>query len=580
MSTEKADFKAKVVFCWHMHQPDYRDRLTGEYYFPWTYLHALKDYTDMLIHLENNPGARVVVNFAPILLEQLDDYQTQVDRHLENGESIRDPMLSALVDETLPEPGSKQFEEIANNCLRAQRDRMIGRFPPYVFLVETLEQSRDNPQAQCYLNHQFLIDLLVWYHLSWLGENQRRQDDRIQALQKKAGGYSREDRNQLLTIIAEQMRAIKPRYRQLQEQGRIELAMSPYAHPILPLLLDFDSTLEAMPKAPMPRAKGYPGGEERASWHLAKGLEVFERFFGCRPAGCWASEGALSDATLALLSKSDFKWTATGDSVLHNSLKLDANQNSVKGVNAQAPLHKGYRFAEQPVQVFFRDDGLSDLIGFQYADWHAEDAVGDLINHLVTIAKENEDPDGCVISIIMDGENAWEYYPENAWYFLEALYRRVSDYPGLEMTTYSQVLADRAVKPGALNKMTAGSWVYGTFSTWIGETEKNLAWDMLCEAKVAYDQHAPKLKPADRELASLQLAQCEGSDWFWWFGDYNPADSVRDFDYLYRRHLSNLYQLLKQPVPDNLKQPFSRGGGAPAAGGVMRRGHAPAGEAN
>ncbi len=571
MSSKEQKNKAKVVFCWHMHQPDYRDRLTGEYYFPWTYLHAIKDYTDMLVHLEDNPKARVVVNFAPILLEQLDDYQSQIDAYLKQGSAIRDPMLAALVQEDLPEPGSEGFLELANNCLRAHRDRMIERFPPYAFLVGTLEQSNDNPQQQCYLNHQFLIDLLVWYHLSWLGENHRRDDSRITRLQEKAGGYSDQDRRDLLNVIAEQMSAIKPRYRQLQEQGRIELAMSPYAHPILPLLLDFRSLLEAMPDAALPKAAEYPGGDERARWHLTKGLEVFKDFFGCRPAGCWASEGALSDDTLKLLSEAGFQWTATGDSVLHNSLKHTAN-------DGQAPddLHKAYRFGEHSVTSFFRDDGLSDLIGFQYADWHAEDAVGDLINHLVAIAEASETPEDCVISIIMDGENAWEYYPENAWYFLEALYRRISDHPQLDMTTYADALADPQVKPVPLKHLVAGSWVYGTFSTWMGEPDKNLAWDMLCSAKAVYDRFIDTLNPEQQKEAELQLAQCEGSDWFWWFGDYNPSDSVRDFDYLYRRHLINLYRLLKQPVPESLQHAFSRGGGAPAAGGVMRRGHAPA----
>lgn len=568
MCSDNVKPRVKVVFCWHMHQPDYRDRLTGEYYFPWTYLHALKDYTDMLVHLEDNPKARAVVNFAPILLEQLDDYQAQVDDYLDHGTAIRDPMLKALVQDQLPEPGSEAYETLAQNCLRAHRDRMIERFPAYKFLVQVLEQTTDSPQRQCYLNPQFLIDLVVWYHLAWLGENHRRDDPRVQTLQSKGGGFTDQDRRTLLLVIAEQLRAIKPRYRALRDEGRIELAMSPYAHPILPLLLDFNSAREAMPDVVLPKSAAYPGGDARAHWHLKQGLEVFERYFGSRPKGCWASEGALSDQTLKLLSEEGFTWTATGDSVLHNSLKKTANAK-------QAPkhLHRAFTFDQQPIRCFFRDDGLSDLIGFQYSDWHAEDAVGDLINHLVRIADESDNPEACVISIIMDGENAWEYYPENAWYFLEALYRRISSHPRLEMTTYESTLDDAKLNPVALDHLVAGSWVYGTFSTWIGDRDKNRAWDMLCEAKAVYDKHCNTLSEAEQSAAQLQLAQCEGSDWFWWFGDYNPSESVRDFDYLFRRHLTNLYRLLKQPPPDYLQTAFSHGGGAPAAGGVMRRGH-------
>lgn len=569
MCSDKSKPTVHVVFCWHMHQPDYRDRLTGEYYFPWTYLHALKDYTDMLVHLEDNPQARAVVNFAPILLEQLDDYLAQVDAYLENGATLRDPMLAALVQEQLPDPGSEAYATLAKNCLRAHRDRMIERFAAYKFLVQILEQTSDSPQRQCYLNPQFLIDLVVWYHLAWLGENHRRDDPRIQTLQTKGGGFSSQDRRTLLQVIAEQLRAIKPRYRALKDQGQIELAMSPYAHPILPLLMDFGSAREAMPDAVLPQAEGYPGGTDRAHWHVRHGLAVFERYFGSRPKGCWASEGALSGPTLELLAEEGFLWTATGDSVLHNSLKHPANAQQVP-----KHRHRAYTFGQQPIRCFFRDDGLSDLIGFQYSDWHAEDAVGDLINHLMRIADESDQPEDCVISIIMDGENAWEYYPENAWYFLEALYRRISTHPRLNMTTYESLLGDRPVEPVALNQLVAGSWVYGTFSTWIGERDKNRAWDMLCDVKAVYDQCCDRLPEEQRQAAELQLAQCEGSDWFWWFGDYNPSDSVQDFDYLYRRHLTNLYTLLEQPAPDYLQTAFSHGGGAPAAGGVMRRGHA------
>ncbi len=373
-----------------------------------------------------------------------------------------------------------------------------------------------------------------------------------------------------MTIIGEELRSLKPRYRKLLEAGRIELSMSPYAHPILPLLQDFNSAREAIPDCPLPTAASYPGGEERARWHLQKGIEIFQNYFGAKPPGCWASEGALSDASLDLLEEFGFAWTATGDSVLHNSLK-DSRNPKVDGDN----IHRTYRFSERKLKCFFRDDGLSDLIGFQYANWHAEDAVGDLLNHMVTIAEAADQPEDCVISVIMDGENAWEYYPQNAWFFLEALYRRLAEHPQLEMTTYSRLLSDHQPKPVDMANLVAGSWVYGSFSTWIGDTDKNRAWDMLCDAKQTFDQvmSEKNLSEQERKRASEQLALCEGSDWFWWFGDYNPAQSVADFDFLYRLHLTNLYQLLKQPAPEYLSHSFSQGLGSPAAGGVMRRGH-------
>ncbi len=569
--------KVKVVFCWHMHQPDYRDMMTGEYYFPWTYLHAIKDYTDMAAHLENHSRARAVVNFAPILLEQLQDYADQIDACLEKGTRIKDSLLAALVAENLPTPGSKDFLVLAKKCLRANRERIIERFPAYTWLADTLALADQNPRTWCYLSDQFLIDLLVWYHLGWMGEALRRNDKRIQQLQEKEGGYSMDDRKQLLKIIGEEVASIGPRYRKLAERGQVELAMSPYAHPIVPLLLDLKSTHQAMPNASLPKAEHYPGGEARANWHLAQGIKTFEHFFGERPRGCWASEGALSDATLALLGKAGFCWTATGDSVLHNSLNHTDNHKVKASVTQQATgLHRAYEFNKLPLRVFFRDDGLSDLIGFKYATWHAEDAVGDLIHHLENIARAGANAKDTVISIIMDGENAWEYFPENAWYFLDALYRRLSEHPLLELSTYRDILSTQQPTPIAMSHLVAGSWVYGTFSTWIGDRDKNRGWDMLCDAKSCADRiMAAKTFSADKTAhIEKQLALCEGSDWFWWFGDYNPAESVSDFEYLFRTHLKNLYQLLEAPEPDYLSEVISVGTGAPATGGVMRQGHA------
>jgi alpha-amylase/alpha-mannosidase (GH57 family) len=219
---------------------------------------------------------------------------------------------------------------------------------------------------------------------------------------------------------------------------------------------------------------------------------------------------------------------------------------------------------------FFRDDGLSDLIGFTYADWHAEDAVANLIGHLRTIAKVDPNNGDRVVSIILDGENAWEYYPENGYHFLSTLYSELADHPEIELTTFGAAVT-QGVDLQPLDSVVAGSWVYGTFSTWIGDTGKNRGWELLVEAKRAYDQFAPD--DPSPELVR-QLGVCEGSDWFWWFGDYNPAAAVSDFDDLYRGHLKALYRALGQEVPASLDTPISSGSGVPEAGGVMRRGQA------
>jgi len=223
--------------------------------------------------------------------------------------------------------------------------------------------------------------------------------------------------------------------------------------------------------------------------------------------------------------------------------------------------------------MFFRDDGLSDMIGFHYKDWNPQDAANNFAHHLENIANFlGDEAHDHVVSVILDGENAWEYYPDNAQAFLSAFYTTLSQHPRVEMTTFAEAI-EQGVSIRGLCTLKAGSWVYGTFSTWMGDVDKNRGWDLLVEAKEAYDRQISngRLTEAQADAATDQLAICEGSDWFWWFGDYNSADSVRDFDRLYRSHLRKLYKLINLPAPAHLEQPISQGGGDAENSGTMRR---------
>ncbi|AXS81936.1 MULTISPECIES: glycoside hydrolase family 57 protein [Marinobacter] len=567
-----SDTKTPVVLCWHMHQPSYQDMRTGQFLFPWVYLHTIKDYSDMAAHLEREPEAKAVVNFAPVLLEQIETYLIQIERWHHGAGEIGDPLLAALVAEELPETGTPAFLGLMEKSLRANPDRIIRRYPAYARLAELADVYRKKPELQRYISGRFLSDLLVWYHLGWMGETIRRENHCIRSLQEKGQHFSMDDRRALLNVIFDVLSGIGPRYRHLAQKGQVELSVSPYTHAMLPLLLELESAREAMPEITLPNHSHYPGGEERAGWQLEKAKTVFQRFFGIEPAGCWASEGGLSQTTLGLLDDAGFHWTASGDSVAHNSL------NRAREENPELPdsgIHQPYTFGDSPVTVFFRDDGLSDLIGFTYADWHAKDAVGDLVYHMENIAGQARGKSRPVISVIMDGENAWEYYPENGFHFLDELYRVLAHHPKLKLTTYSELVAHPVAEPIRLPHLVAGSWIYGTFSTWIGDPDKNRAWDLLCEAKIHYDRVMDNgsLNAEQKESAKEQLAICEGSDWFWWFGDYNPAQIVSDFEHLYRRHLVNLYEMIGYPAPPSVFQQLSQGSGEPARGGTMRPGH-------
>jgi alpha-amylase/alpha-mannosidase (GH57 family) len=549
-----------------MHQPYYKGPEQSDYYLPWVYLHGIKDYSDMASHLENNPGAKAVVNFAPVLLEQLDDYVAQINAWLETGTLIKDPLLAALAGPGLPVDLASRKNLVAA-CLRANEHHLIHRFSHYANLAELARCALENDQLVDYLNDKFLVDLLVWYHLAWVGECNRINDLRVRSLQSKGHSFDVDDRRRLVELIWEVLQSLTLRYARLADEGRVELSVTPYAHPILPLLIELDAACEAMPDINLPKLNHYPGGEARCRWHIRKGLTVFEEHFGFRPRGCWPSEGAVSEATLKLLEEEGFLWAATGQQVLNNSLMAS------EGHLPENWIHFPYRVHEGKLNVFFRDDGLSDLIGFTYGDWHADDAVADLISHLENIANASRGNPDAVVSIIMDGENAWEYYPQNGSYFLNTMYERLAEHPRLQMTTFSEVQSSQQKPVPRLTHLVAGSWVYGTFSTWIGDPDKNRAWDMLGDAKRVYDRILEDKHLSAQRIDELarQLAICEGSDWFWWFGDYNPAQTVSEFERLFRSQLSHFYELLEAPAPDYLTKVFTVGSGDPRHGGTMRK---------
>ena len=380
---------------------------------------------------------------------------------------------------------------------------------------------------------------------------------------------------------------IRDSYKALLKRKQIEISTTPYYHPILPLLIDFKSTIDAMPYAPLPKYAKYAGGQSRAAAHVDAANQYHENLFGQKPRGMWPAEGGVSNAALSLMAEHGVEWAATGQAALANSLL-----KSQLGLTDKSEyLYQPYRVTngKQDILCFFRDDNLSDKIGFEYAKMHTPDAVSDFIKTLEHTQQTNLNAHSKVVSVILDGENAWEYYPYNGYYFLNELYEALAKHPDIEMTTFSDMVdlyqsaeyKTKAIFAPVLPQIAAGSWVYGTFSTWIGSKDKNLAWDLLCEAKKVYDSVLSKNTDSKNGLnadqlaaCERQLAICEGSDWFWWFGDYNSSDSVASFDQLYRRNLINLYTLLQQPVPAVLHKTISAGGGNADNAGTMRRGTA------
>src|SRR5215470_15088485 len=515
------DKRADLVLCWHMHQPDYRDHASGEFTQPWVYLHAIKDYADMAAHLERHAGARAVVNLVPVLLDQLEDYADQFATG-----RIRDPLLALL-------------------ALGEQ-----GRVP------------------SDYLSDRYCHDLVTWYHLAWIGETVKRSSGFVMRLMEAGTGFTQDDRRALFELVGELITGTIPRYTRLAATGRIELSTTPESHPLAPLLIDFRAARESRPDLALPAAATYPGGAERVRAHLDAALATHARRFGAAPAGVWPAEGAISAPLLALLAERGCRWTASSESVLANTLRASGGPMPERAHFAYRP----WRAPGSALACFFRDDRLSDLIGFEYAKWDGAEAAAHVVGELEAIVARAGADATPVVSVILDGENCWEYYPYNGFYFLDALYGKLATHPVIRTTTFAAA-ASSAANGDELPRIVAGSWVHGDLTTWIGSPEKNRAWELLVAAKADFDRVAGSGRLGADALAAAerQLADCESSDWFWWMGDYNPAFAVATFDQLYRANLARLYRLLGLAIPDALAEPISRGTGHPELGGAMRR---------
>lgn len=566
----------KLVFLWHMHQPDYRDHgdgfsaekvgagdtAAGEFMLPWVYLHAMKDYSDMAAHLERYPEIRCVVNFVPVLLEQIEDYA----RQFASGE-FRDPLLRILAAPDLHQIAATDRQLLLNTCFRS--NPMLAPFPRYQHLHNLyLDLSREGEATLAYLSGAYFSDLVTWYHLAWTGETERRHNPLIAALMSKGEGYDATDRQQLLASIGELIGGLIPRWRALAARGQVELSATPQTHPLAPLLLDFHAARESLPDAALPASTVYPGGRSRVMAQIEEGRASHAARFGAPPAGMWPAEGAISAPLIQLLADAGCRWVASGEGVLKHSLAASGIHTT-----ARAAYHPWQLEGAPGLTLFFRDERLSDLIGFDYAKWHGRDASGHLVAQLEAILDTSLADEEPVVSIILDGENAWEHYPYNGYYFFDDLYSLLKAHPRIRTTTYAGLLAqDPPIAASRLPQLVAGSWVYGTLSTWIGDRQKNHAWDLLCAAKQSYDLvlTSGRLSPEKSALATRQLAICESSDWFWWFGDYNPAASVASFDHLFRHNLTRLYHLLELKPPVQLEAPIAAGSSS-ATGGSMRR---------
>jgi alpha-amylase/alpha-mannosidase (GH57 family) len=539
----------RLIFLWHQHQPFYKDLVTGEYRLPWVRLHALKDYYGMVKLLDEFPNVHQNFNLVPSLITQIQDYVAG---------AAQDPFLKVAA-KPARELTQKERQFALQYLFQANPANLIGRYPRYRELREKFREHGYAPEkAEKYFEPQHFTDLQVLSQVAWFDEFFLEDKD-VAELISKERNYSLEDQAFVIARERELLAKVLPAYADAAKKGSIEISATPFYHPILPLICDTNAGAVSSPSLPLPQNRfRHP---EDAREQLVRALDLHQQVFGVRPRGVWPSEGSVSQETLAIAHSLGVQWMATDEGVLGRSTGVFFHRDG----DGRLPAHlaerlydiHGYEKGQAAMHLVFRDHTISDLIGFVYSGMDPKEAAAHLLQNIKDAAQpvlaQGRD---AVVSVILDGENAWEYYPKSGREFLRRFYDALQRESGLEAVTVSEAIA-RHPKVSPLPSIVPGSWIYANFNVWIGAPEDNRAWDYLYHAREFYAQHASQATEAQRKLAFEELLIAEGSDWNWWYGPEHHSANDRDFDELYRKHLSNIYQALGATPPDYLSQPIT-----------------------
>lgn len=548
--------KLYLALLWHQHQPLYKDlslpSQIGSYLQSAVRRHTLRDYYSMAALVAEYPAVHLTINLTPSLLSQIEDYVTggATDRALE---------LTRIPAEEL---APSEREEILRTFFDADTENQIRPHPRY---AELLALARDGHP----FDTQELRDLQMWFNLAWFAKEFR--DGGVQLVTGEVASvrnFVEQQRDytaaDIQAMVAEQykiLRAVIPIHRELQESGQVEVATSPFFHPILPLLIDSDSASLDRPGATLPPRFAFP---DDADAQVRLAVESYTRWFGVPPRGMWPAEGAVSQAVVPIFARHGVRWIASDRGVLALSGRW--------GYRADEPevFCQPYRVEEDggAVSIFFRDGWLSDHIGFHYQRYadYAKAAREFLQQGKERYAWRLASAEDRLLTVVLDGENAWSAYREDARPFLRALYELLEHDTEVETVTFSEYLDGSAARsldphpperqPRVYDLYTA-SWADDAGSapgvdlgTWIGEAEENEAWALLGE--VREHLRASGSTPESAPGAFRAMYAAEGSDWFWWLGSDQESGRDPELDQLFHAHLRAVYHALGEHAPRHI----------------------------
>lgn len=618
---------------WHQHQPLYLNPATDQLEGPWVRTHATKDYYDMAAMLRDYPDVHCNINLTSSLLYQLQEYYVNrlkpfvdtrkntinVKRFLAAQKGKTDPWIDLMLKPTA------QFENsdlgaLFRNIWNAFgiSEVQIRRFPEYAALKEKLALTM-RPGANPF-TEQEMREIKFFFYLAHFDPDflrgpvqlpdgsvcnvsdfvEFRPAEKQFHLRKR---ITEADCQRIVVEAYKVMANVVPMHKGLRfapdrKSGQVDIITTPFYHPILPLIFDSDLARVCQPDDDMPARFAYPADAEA---QVARAVKFYREMFGMQPLGMWPAEGSVAQPVLPILRNNGIQWIATDVKVLQRSTPQGQPNTSPYRFSAGAD-DKGN---PQSIAVVFRDTDLSDRIGFKYQNYKGEEAAEDFVRSVLSWAPKRDEPD-VLLTVILDGENAWEWYREDidGKEFLNAFYRKLTKLFRTKQvitTTVSEYLSGNPARgipahpvhalPG-MEELWPGSWINANYDTWIGEKEENAAWEYLLRARRDLDrsglkQPDPKANPPKRGtrswyayMAYEAMYAAEGSDWFWWYGNDQTAPAGdKPFDDAFRIHLANVYKfaaLAGAKIPAPRFEPIIVANGAAGAdgsgGGVMARG--------
>ncbi len=483
---------------------------------PWVFLHAIKDYYEMPWHLSQYKGLKATFNITSSLIEQLNLYN----------DPLKNDYFLSLWEAHPSTLDTEARAWLIKICKSTRYETMIK---PIAYFDELYHKK--------HLSDEELIDFEMLFMLAWCGNYLRQENSIVGAFFQKGTGFTQADKTHLLKALCSFVATILPFYACLQKEGVISLSTTPYNHPILPLLLDMQNAKRANEHTTI--VNNPMSLREDAIEQVERSIALYEETFGTKPTGFWPAEGAVDEESIEIYKERGLSWIATDEAILFKSLED----------NTRSQLYKPYKF--NGMTIGFRDHGLSDLIGFNYRFKPGHDASKHFMQMLEPIAREHEN---ATLFVILDGENAWEFFENNAYDFFTTLYQRFLKTPWCKTITMDEV--SKLKNSGTLDKLASGSWINGNFDTWSGHSEKNRAWELIFQTRRDVDNYSGVISDEVAKKIKFHFLSSQCSDWFWWYGDDHVTEFGLEFDTLFREHLMGIYRLLNMQPPSDLFIPI------------------------